>query len=237
MNLSIVLRALFFILSAGNITAVALQSQWGIFLTKPLLLTTLSCWFFIETKESATLFSKLVLLGLIFSIFGDTLLMFSKPETEHFFLAGLGSFLLAHLFYITAFTKFPAFPAGFVLKKRWPVIPFVLFLIGFCGWIWKGLPLAFKLPVVVYAFVIVLMALSSLNMKERTGQAAAGSLFIGAILFMVSDSAIALKKFKFHDGSEVIFGLFIMATYLMGQYLIASGASVANKEIVKVKHP
>ena len=116
------------------------------------------------------------------------------------------------------------------MKKRWPIVPFAGFLIGFCGLIWNGLPGSFKLPVVVYALVIVVMAMSSLNMNGRANFPAARLLFAGAVLFVISDCAIALKKFKLADAQEVLFSLFIMATYLLGQYLIAKGAVAANKE-------
>ena len=229
-NLSSLFLSLYGILSVANLAAVALQSQTGIYFTKPLLMTTLCCWFYFETKKHPATFSRVLLTGLIFSIAGDTFLMFVNPRAEQFFLLGLGSFLVTHLFYITAFSKYPVFKNGIVWKKRWLVAPFLIYLASFSWFIWEELPDAFKMPVIVYALVITLMAASCLNLNGRASQFAFRILFSGAVLFVISDSIIALKKFKFPEAPEVPYSLAIMVTYLVGQYLIVKGAVIANNQ-------
>jgi len=230
-NQSSVFLLLFGVLSAVHLGAVAWQSQTGVYFTKPLLVTLLCCWFYVETKTRQHAFSRLLLTGLVFSVAGDTLLMFVKPGAEHFFLLGLGSFFITHLFYIAAFSKYPGLENGLVWKKRWLIAPFLVYMAGFSWLIWEGLPAMLKFPVVVYALIITLMAASCLNMKGRVSHLAFRMLFAGAVLFVLSDSIIAVKKFKFVDAPEVPFSLAIMTTYLLGQFLIAKGAITAHHEV------
>ena len=71
------------------------------FVTKPLITIILMLFlhFAIEKKGR---FTKKIITGLLFSLFGDVLLMFA-PIEQTYFMLGLGSFLIAHLFYISAF--------------------------------------------------------------------------------------------------------------------------------------
>jgi uncharacterized membrane protein YhhN len=230
-NLSSSVLSLFGILSAANLLAIAMQSAWGIYLTKPLLLTSLSLWFYLQTRHRQTPFTRAMLAGLIFSIAGDTFLMLNREGAEQFFLYGLGSFLVAHLCYITAFLKYPYLKNGLVAKNIWLVLPFVLFLAWFSWFLWSSLPPVFKIPVVVYATVIVTMAVTCLNMKGRIAEKAFQLLFTGALLFVLSDSLIALTSFKYPDFSEIPARLSIMITYLAGQCLIAKGGELVGIEL------
>ena len=223
-NLPASVLGAFALLTIANLAAVAVGSEWGVYLTKPLLLTALSLWFYLRTRHRPTAFSRAILMGLACSVAGDTFLMFHKPGAEHFFLLGLGSFLIAHLFYISAFVKFPNLKQGAVLKNNWLAIPFLVFLAWFSWFLWDSLPVAFKIPVVVYATVIVTMAISCLNMKGRIADKTFQILFAGALLFVLSDSLIALTSFKYPQLPETGARLAIMTTYLAGQYLIARGA-------------
>lgn len=223
-NLASFVLTAFGVVSLANLLAVALQSQAGVYLTKPLLLVTLSLWFYLRTKHQPTAFARFILGGLICSIAGDTFLMFHRPGAEQFFLFGLGSFLVAHLFYIAAFLKYPGLKKGAVAKNGWWAAPLLFFLAWFSWFLWDDLPRAFKIPVVVYATVIVAMALTCLNMKDRITAPAFQILFSGALLFVLSDSLIALTSFKYPDFPAIPARLSIMITYLAGQFLIATGA-------------
>ena len=210
----------FFLLLAANLASVVAQWQTGIFLTKPLLMTTLAAWLYLETKLS-TSFHLLIFYGLLFSIAGDTLLMF-VAENPNFFLAGLGSFLVTHVFYITAFWKFPGRENGLIWRKPWLVLPVLAYLAAMLGYLWADLPEAFQIPVLVYSCVISAMLVFALNMVGRIPTGIARWLVVGAMLFVLSDSLIAVGKFKSTGVSEVVFSFGIMVTYLVGQYLIAS---------------
>ncbi|MEO1434659.1 MAG: lysoplasmalogenase family protein, partial [Bacteroidota bacterium] len=75
--------------------------------------------------------------------------------------------------------------------------------------------------------VITLMALSCLNASTRLHHAAFRRMFIGVVLFLCSDTLIALSRFatqlEVPDAS-----FWIMLTYGLAQYFIVHGAIVAN---------
>jgi uncharacterized membrane protein YhhN len=222
------LLAAFCTLSAAHLTAALFQWQPGVYLTKPLLLTTLAAWFFIQTQNSPSKFSRFMLAGLVCSIAGDIFLMFDK---EPFFLFGLGSFLLAHISYITAFSHYPYFKNGAVRRQPLLALPLLLFLPLMSWYLWDDLPAAFKVPVLAYSSVITLMALSSLNMARRVTKQTAMLLLWGAVLFVLSDSMIAVEKFKTTGMPPVFMRFSIMSTYLAGQFLLAKGSVMATREI------
>ncbi|MFQ5446207.1 MAG: lysoplasmalogenase [Saprospiraceae bacterium] len=221
------LLAVFIALSVVHLAAVLFQWQPGMYLTKPLLLTTLAIWFFMQTKNHPSKFSRFVLAGLVCSIAGDTFLMFGK---EIYFLLGLGSFLLAHICYITAFTLFPGFKSGAVRRQPLLTLPFLLFLFLINRSLWNDLPVAFVVPVLAYSATITLMALSSLNMARRVKKFTGMVLLWGALLFVLSDTMIAFERFKAIGLPPVFMRFSIMATYLAGQFLLAKGGILANSE-------
>ena len=106
---------LYFFLSAFNLYAVATGWQNGIYFSKPLLMTVLAIWFYFCTKNNFTVFSKFILAGIIFSIGGDTFLMF-VDKNPVFFLVGLGNFLITQLLYIFAFVNYPQFKKGLIFN-------------------------------------------------------------------------------------------------------------------------
>jgi uncharacterized membrane protein YhhN len=196
---------------------------------KPLLLTVLSLWFYLECRSMGSRFSGLVLAGLIFSIGGDTLLMFVEygPRAEQFFLFGLGSFLVAQVCYAVAFWTYPGAKSGDIRQKPWRALPFLLYLVGILGMLWAGIPVGMKVPVAVYAAAIVAMAMGAFNLRGRLSREHFLGLMAGVLLFVLSDSLIAANKF----GQPVPNArVLIMSTYLLGQYFIARNAAAIRPE-------
>jgi uncharacterized membrane protein YhhN len=77
-----------------------------------------------------------------------------------------------------------------------------------------------RLPVIFYAIVLLTMLSGAINRIEKVGQKSYWLVLSGAILFVISDSAIAINKFSVHFASS---GVFIMSTYIVAQYLILAG--------------
>jgi uncharacterized membrane protein YhhN len=73
---------------------------------------------------------------------------------------------------------------------------------------------------VAYAAVLVTMVIVALFRYGRTTAASFGLVFGGAVLFMISDSLLAMNKF--HAPIQQA-GLLIMITYCVAQGLIAEG--------------
>ena len=70
--------------------------------TKPLLMLSLGLYYFLSVQWNST--TALVLAAILFSLLGDSFLMYEEKD-EIYFMLGLGSFLLAHIFYAIAYPK------------------------------------------------------------------------------------------------------------------------------------
>ena len=194
-----------------------------------MLISSLAIWYYQSVQDKSSQPFRFFLLGLCLSVFGDVLLMFVESYGEHYFLLGLGAFLLAHLSYICSFVRFPRFPNGKVAKKRWLVIPFLLILIAVLTFLWPYLG-SFLFPVSIYSAIIISMALSSYNLHGRTKSSYSKSIFIGAVFFVLSDFTIAFTKFVASGPDSTISSLIIMSTYLLGQFLLCYGMKSALNE-------
>ena len=214
------LLSLYFIVAILHLVFIYLSNEYGIYATKPMLMAILAWWFYLKTKASKKLPLKYFLSGIIFSMFGDILLMF---KGEDFFLFGLVSFLIAHIFYIIWFVKYPGFKDGAIAQKPIKSIPFLLYLIAIVSTLWGNLG-DMKMPVIVYSTVITFMAICAANMKNRVNPEAFIPVVGGAILFVISDSIIAISKFNSTDFPENVNRTMIMSSYIAGQYLLAIGS-------------
>ena len=90
----------------ADLTGVYLNNETLIYVAKPIVVIALIIYFLSATAGIDTGFKKLITGALIFSWLGDILLMF-EPVNKNFFLYGLVSFLVAHIFYIIFFKKVP----------------------------------------------------------------------------------------------------------------------------------
>jgi uncharacterized membrane protein YhhN len=160
-----------------------------------------------DTPELAR-YKYAIVAGLVCSLAGDILLMLPSDR----FVAGLVSFLIGHLFYITAFTSGTGFGFSFWLPAPFVVFGAVMFRI-LSPHLGK-----MKLPVVAYMSVILVMAWQAWERLIQTGQIAALLASVGAVLFVVSDSTLALGKFRgrFRSARAVA-----LSTYYAAQWLIA----------------
>jgi uncharacterized membrane protein YhhN len=74
------------------------------------------------------------------------------------------------------------------------------------------------IPVIVYLFTISIMAICA--SERKANPESYRIVLIGAVLFMISDSLIAIDKFAL---SILYPTLLIMGTYVFAQYCIAVG--------------
>lgn len=179
---------------------------------KPLLMPSLAAYFFFSVKQKNKL-AFLIIIALLFSWTGDVMLMFEELKPIYFML-GLVSFLLAHIIYIFVFNKSSQ---DFKPKIFTYSTGFLLMLFGMLMLLlmWSGLG-NLKIPVTVYTSVIMIMGVSALFRKAD----GASLVLIGAILFIASDSLLALNKF-YEDFVAADF--WVMLTYILAQYFIISG--------------
>jgi uncharacterized membrane protein YhhN len=170
---------------------------------------------------------KILLTGLFFSWIGDIVLLFADIA-EIYFILGLVCFLIAHLSYCVLFNKQITgeihfnrllFGVGSLLIAGY-LIGMVSFLMPKLG--------DLKIPVIVYAAVISTMVLFAFNGYLIWKKPGALYIFLGSMVFVVSDSILAINKF--HTAIERS-SFFIMLTYLVAQYLIVMGIIKLNKKI------
>lgn len=201
-----------------NISGILLDQPLLIQISKPLLMPLLAGWFLAETPRQGGFFRSSVLLALLFSTLGDILLMF---EGGLFFLTGLGAFLIAHLCYIGAFTRISSLAKGYLTKHPLVSLPLLAYPLVLLWFLWNGIPSGMKIPVGLYAGVITIMALSVVNLKDKLGAGHFTAMIAGALLFVLSDSLIAVSKF-----GQTFAGVrpAIMLTYVAGQYLLIQSA-------------
>lgn len=195
--------------------------------TKVLLMPLLA-WYYIE-QHKPTSPLKIVLLALFFSWLGDTLLIFTS-QNSGFFLAGLGSFFLAHCCYIYTFIKKGNLPQG-----DW--VSYITILLGIINLVvmlvnlLPVLPAAMQLPVVGYGLILTILLASSLFLRKQLHQHW-WTLVIGVLLFIASDSLIAFNRFLPEQISLLPNKSFlIMLTYIWAQYWIVKAL------IMQIKTP
>jgi len=149
-----------------------------------------------------------VIAGLVLSLGGDIALMW--PEG---FLAGLVSFLLAHLAYLVAFTRverFAARPAVFVV--------YGVVAAAILAALWPGVPSGLRIPVVAYVLCLASMAAQAAALW-RAGTTRGAVLALGGALFLTSDALLATNKFA---GPLPLDRLWVLTTYWLAQWCIAS---------------
>lgn len=148
-----------------------------------------------------------ILAALVFSAIGDVILAI---DGRQFFIYGLSSFALTHLIYTWLFLK-----ESVILRKHtFLVIPFILFGIIMLSVLVPVLN-RMLLPVIIYLTIIVSMGISAVISKRSNNE-----LVLGAFLFMISDSVIAINMFIAKVPSS---SYWIMLTYFPAQFLIVYG--------------
>lgn len=205
------------------------------FFTKPLLMILLIAYYTSAVQGWANRAHRLIVSAFIFSWVGDVALMFvGEPGTKlmgiernpNYFLLGLVGFLITHVLYTIAFTQVSYKEAKALLPaKSWVLVPLVLYMVALLSLLvpaisGNDLTKPFLIPVLVYSTAIAVMVLFAINRYKRVSDRSFALVFAGALLFMLSDSIIAINKFLHPFASA---GIFIMVLYISGQYLIAKG--------------
>jgi len=219
------MRTRFFLFAFFIISLVHLLSEfygwtpvvfWTKILLMPLLIAALR-WKLPKAEINRSI--QLAMLALVFSTAGDLFLLVEKTRNQEvYFFLGLGSFLLAQISYCFSFISLGHQRIPMVWKVIYPLyyLVFILLLL-------LVLPPVLLIAVILYGLSLTAMAWNS--WKTLTGKgwwAYAG--IAGAILFLISDSLLAINRFKISIPQA---GFWIMATYIAAQYLIIQG--IVNK--------
>jgi len=170
----------------------------------------------LEGGALETPYGRVVLLGLVLGALGDVLLI---PKASAAFLGGLVSFLLGHLAFALAFTlrgvSMPAAFAGALLVA----LPAAL------AWRWltPHLPGRMRVPVLAYVAVISFMVITA---AAAFGQPRWPGILLGALMFYVSDLAVARERFVAQSVTNKLWGLpLYYGAQLVLAWTAASGLS------------
>jgi uncharacterized membrane protein YhhN len=218
---------LFIIVLVADCIGIWKNNEWLQYVSKPLIIPAL-VFHFLCLAEPRNYFSgKWVVVGLLFSWIGDVLLMF-VAKNEIFFLLGLASFLIAHIFYIVFFHQLRVKEK--VKPKPLLLVVVVIYYAGLISWLSPYLA-DMKIPVYIYGIVISFMFMLAMHMLYIKNKVAGQWMMVGALLFVASDSVLAFNKF--YQPFEMA-GIIIMVTYGLAQLFIVEGATryinSANKE-------
>ncbi len=208
---------LFSIVLIGDLTGIQLQDEMLQYICKPLIIPVIILIFLFQTRGAASGMKKWIISALVFSWVGDLLLMFDT-RAEIFFLLGLSSFLIAHIFYIVFFHSIR-------IKEN---IKTNLWLLGIVVIYYTALLTLLspylgdkKLPVRIYGIVISFMFMLAMHMLFIKNKSAGRWMMMGALLFVISDSVLAINKFyQAFEGA----GIIVILTYGLAQLLIVQGA-------------
>jgi uncharacterized membrane protein YhhN len=208
---------LFFAALGVNLAGIVLQNEQLQNFSKPELIPFLAGYFLDQTNGIAGSIKKNILAALFFSWAGDVLLMF-VPKDEIFFLLGVSAFLIAHIFYIAFFHHVR-------IKEKVKGNPWLMVIVV----VYYGTLIAFlsphlanmKWPVRVYGIVISFMFMLAMHMLGIKNKTAGKWMMMGALLFVISDSVLAINKF--YQSFELA-DIVIILTYVLAQLFIVQGA-------------
>jgi len=164
-------------------------------------------------------FSKRIGIGLLFGLVGDVFLLV-EHRNELFFIFGLFAFLIGHFLYMSAFyLDYKVNKTVYKEHTKNAILGYGFFCIIFSVGLWSHLG-NMKAPVIIYAIVISIMGIMAVNRYGRVNTLSYKLTFYGSLLFVLSDSILAIDRFV-HPFKGA--GILIMAAYMAAQYSITMG--------------
>lgn len=180
--------------------------------TKPLLLPSIILLYICISHVLQKPIYLLEIIALLFGWAGDGLLLSKK---DSFLFTGLISFLAGHVVYLLLFLSF--YKHVFSLAAVCAIVLYVIY-----GWLlYKRLavfvPKQFKIPVIIYLFVILSMSCAAGLLHHSVSQFSWLLIWTGSLFFVASDTLVAIEKFSNPD----IHG--VMELYVPAQVLLMLG--------------
>ncbi|UYQ93027.1 lysoplasmalogenase [Chitinophaga horti] len=210
---------LYFSVLALDVLAIAIDLPFPRYFTKPLLMIMLALHYWSEALYIEQPVRNLIFAALIFSWWGDTLLLFEQ-NSNMFFLGGLTSFLMAHVAYIIFFARVEH-AERFVRPRHiaWTCFS-IVYAMGLLYLLYPNME-GLRLPVFLYAAVITAMLLSAIYAFAFKNTLASFLCILGAVLFVLSDTLLAVRKFY---SPNSIASVAVMITYGIAQWCLVEGS-------------
>ena len=208
----------FVLASTLDIIGIIFSTPLLVYIFKPLIIFSLLFLYVFSLPKRI----KWYLIALELSFFGDVLLLFSG---ELFFMGGLVSFLMAHFLFIKIVIS--RIKEVNFLKALFSVIPF-LAVFGLLIFTLKDSLYEMFAPVIIYGLTIATFGVVSLLYFLNTKSKKSLLMLFGAVIFMISDSLLAINKF--YNPAHIL-EVFVMVTYVLAQYLIFR-SMILDSEVV-----
>lgn len=212
--MKIIFLLLYFAFFLADLLLVHFKLYKNRIFSKTLLMPILILFYIFSSKNIIFI----LIIALFMSFLGDTFLLFENKKT--FFKLGLLSFLLSHIFYLLTFLITSNF-----LKDKVPfyififLIPYLLYGSFFYRSLFPEIE-EVKREILMYIIVIILMSFFTIPRFYIFSLKNSLLVFIGSILFIISDSLLSLQIFKEKIKKNSIL---IMLNYGLAQFLIVSG--------------
>ena len=189
------------------------DAMWIHYLFKPA--ATLLVWYSVwrVTAPVGAAYRSAILAGLVLSLCGDIVLMLPKTLLPLGFELGLASFLIAHLFFLRAFTR-----DARLFRRPWPLLVLLLLSCVNLTVLWPTIGAALRIPVLAYMICLVGMAAQAASRALSLGTRGSRMAALGGVFFLVSDTTLAFNKFHAPLPASA---LWVLGTYYLALYLIA----------------
>ncbi|WP_050931821.1 lysoplasmalogenase [Aestuariivita boseongensis] len=169
---------------------------------------------------AAVMWQGALALALAFCAVGDALL--SRPG-ERAFALGIAAFAAGHLAYVSLFLTQPGADLNRLLNAPQAFAVIGLLALG-ATLALRILPAtgALRIPVALYIPIILSMSLAALSLSPSP---ATGLILLGAALFLLSDSLLAVETFLLKDGMPLARALarIVWPSYWAAQALFLAG--------------
>ncbi len=216
-----ILVFLFWINALIHVLSILLDLYLVILITKPLIMPILAGVFFFKTRDiKRQIPVSYLYLAMLFSFFGDVLLMF-MDQGEIYFITGLAAFLFAQVFYIITYRHYRykiSNVGGWAIRMIYSFIVIaytVVLWISLFSYLGEML-----LPVTLYTLTILIMVIIAIFRHKRTSTFSFYLVCSGAVIFLISDSMIAINKFM----APILYErVLVISTYMIAQFLIITG--------------
>lgn len=184
-----------------------------------LLLMTASTGFLtlsLLAKPWRTACDRWMLGGLVFCWLGD----FFGPSN---FALGAGLFLLAHVLFVIAFIM-----RGLSRRKTLRASLLSLPSLGIFAWLLPQVEESMRVLVIAYTFVITVMVITAAGTRRL--------VFIGAVIFYISDIFVARWRFVDHDpiNALICYPLYYTACLILAYSLLHNNTTLINDKTLRV---
>ena len=206
----------FVLVSLLDIVGIIFTIPLMVYIFKPLIIFSLVFLYVFSLPKRL----KWYVIALEFSFFGDVFLLF---EGELFFILGLISFLLAHLLFIKiVIDRIEKNNLKTMLVSSFPF----LIIFGLLMFTLLDSLNELLIPVIIYGLVISIFGTVALIDYIQTKSKTALFMLLGAVIFIISDTTLAINKFY---SPSHFFEILVMVTYVLAQYFIFRSMVLSKK--------